>query len=290
LEGSGTTAILSFDVDAESPILAHDRAYAHHAMVMTHQAFGPLVGVPRLLALLADYGLRATFFVPGVTALRYPQTVEAILAADHEVAHHSHNHVSAVDMTAAEEREDFERALEVLRGQGVEVRGHRAAMWEATWQTTALVAEHGLIYDSSLMDADRPYILATGAGEIAELCPFWGLDDWEQYAFLPRPPIGSLVRSPLAVVDMWIHELDAMRRYGALFILTCHPFLSGRAGRAEGLRKLIEAGLERGDVHFSTCREVAEQALADQSTERRVHDPEGIDLSAYPSRSDGGPA
>jgi peptidoglycan/xylan/chitin deacetylase (PgdA/CDA1 family) len=282
LEGSGCTAILSFDVDAESPILAHDRAYAQHAMVMTHQAFGPLVGVPRLLTLLADYGLQATFFVPGVTAERYPHTVAAILAAGHEVGHHSHSHVSAVDLSEAEEREDFERALAVLQGQGVEVRGHRAAMWEATWRTSALVAEHGLIYDSSLMDADRPYVLGTGAGDIVELCPFWGLDDWEQYAFLPRPAVGSLVRSPVTVAEMWIHELDAMRRYGALFLLTCHPFLSGRAGRAEGLRTVIEAAVSRGDVRFATCREVAEGALADPATERRRHDPAGIDLSAYP--------
>ena len=282
MEGPGCTAILSFDVDAESPILAHDPAYAKHAMVMTHQAFGPLVGVPRLLGLLAEYGLQATFFVPGVTALRYPQTVEAILAAGHEIGHHSHNHVSAVDLSETEEREDFERALDVLREQGVEVRGHRAAMWEATWRTAAIVAEHGLIYDSSLMDSDRPYVLDTGSGEIAELCPWWGLDDWEQYAFLPRPAVGTNLRSPVVVADMWIHELDAMRRYGALFMLTCHPFLSGRAGRVEALRALIEAGLSRGDVQFATCREVAERALADEQTERRKHDPDGIDTSAYP--------
>jgi peptidoglycan/xylan/chitin deacetylase (PgdA/CDA1 family) len=283
VEGPGCTAILSFDVDAESPILAHDRAYAKHAMVMTHQAFGPLVGVPRLLALLSDYDLPATFFVPGVTALRYPQTVQEILAAGHEIGHHSHTHISPVDMTEAQEREDFERALEVLRAQGVEVRGHRAAMWEASWRTAAIVAEHGLTYDSSLMDSDRAYVLATDAGEIAEVCPFWGLDDWEQYAFLPRPEIGSNLRSPAAVAEMWIYELDAMRRHGALFVLTCHPFLSGRAGRVEALRTLIEAALTRGDVEFASCSEVAERTLADAHSERRRHDPGGIDVSAYPA-------
>ena len=36
-----TTAVLSFDVDAESAILAVGRRYADHAMAMTHQAFGP---------------------------------------------------------------------------------------------------------------------------------------------------------------------------------------------------------------------------------------------------------
>jgi hypothetical protein len=44
-------AILSFDVDAETPILVEGRRYADNAGVMTHQAYGPLVAVPRILEL-----------------------------------------------------------------------------------------------------------------------------------------------------------------------------------------------------------------------------------------------
>src|SRR4051795_5781767 len=203
--GAAAVAVLSFDVDAESPILAAGRGYAGHAMAMTHQAFGPRVGVPRLLALLADYQLRATFFVPGLTAERYPETVERIVAAGHEIGHHSHSHRSAVDLGEAGEREDFERALAALDAVGVTPRGHRAALWEASWRTPALVAEHGLAYDSSLMDADTPYRLATPPGTITAPPPHLGPDDWEQYAFLPRPNIGGIIQSPLAVADMWIH-------------------------------------------------------------------------------------
>ena len=279
---SRTDVILSFDVDAESAILASGRRYSEHAMVMTHQAFGPRVGVPRILGLLAEYRLPATFFVPGLTAERYPGTVSAILEAGHEVAHHSWSHRSAVDMSADEERADFERALAVLRHLGVEVLGHRSALWEATWRTPGLVAEHGLLYDSSLMDGDRPYILQTGNGEIVELPPFWGLDDWEQYAFLPRPDIGSTIKSPTAVAELWIHELDAMRRHGCLFILTCHPFLSGRAGRVEALRMLIEAALERGDVDFRSGLAVARAARDDAATPLRPLEPTVIDSTDYP--------
>ena len=123
LGDSAAVAVLSFDVDAESPILAQGRRYADHAMVMTHQAYGPLVGVPRLLELLDDFGIKATFFVPGLTADRYPQTVERIAAAGHEVGHHSYSHRSPVDLGEAGEREDFERALEALDRVGV---GRRA--------------------------------------------------------------------------------------------------------------------------------------------------------------------
>jgi peptidoglycan-N-acetylglucosamine deacetylase len=282
LNGKRALAVLSFDVDAESPILAQGRRYADHAMVMTHQAYGPLVGVPRLLELLAEYGLPATFFVVGLTAERYPQVVERIAMAGHEVGHHSYSHISPVDLAEAGERADFERALAALERVGVRPAGHRAAMWEASWHTPALVAEYGLRYDSSLMDADRPYRLRLGARTIAELPPHWSLDDWEQYAFLPRPHIGAVIESPAKVLELWRAELDAMRRHGCLFMLTCHPFLSGRPSRVEALRALIEHALEAGDVEFATAATVAERALADPELPERELRPVSVDPAIYP--------
>ncbi len=279
---SAAVAVLSFDVDAESPILAAGSRYARHAMAMTHQAFGPLHGVPRLLGLLAEYHLTATFFVPGLTADRYPQMVAAVLEHGHEIAHHSYSHRNPTDLTADEERRDFERALEALERLGVRPRGHRAALWEATWQTPGLVAEYGLEYDSSLMDADIPYVLETPTGTIAELPPHWSLDDWEQYAYLPEPNIGSVIQSPPHVAEMWVHELDAMRRHGCCFLLTCHPFLSGRAGRTEALRRVIEAALDRGDVEFATCAELARRVRSDSDALHRTLTPVEADPGLFP--------
>jgi peptidoglycan-N-acetylglucosamine deacetylase len=282
LGGSAAVAVLSFDVDAESPILAQGRRYADHAMVMTHQAYGPLVGVPRLVELLDDFGIKATFFVPGLTADRYPQTVERIAAAGHEIGHHSYSHRSPVDLGQAGEREDFERALAALERVGVVPRGHRAALWEASWDTPALVAEYGLEYDSTLMDDDKPYLLETERGTIAELPPHWSLDDWEQYAYLPRPPIGVNIESPAKVLDLWTNELDAMRRHGCLFMLTNHPFLSGRPGRVETLRRLVEHALDRGDVEFATAAEVATRVRGDPQARKRTLRPVRVDAATYP--------
>jgi peptidoglycan/xylan/chitin deacetylase (PgdA/CDA1 family) len=282
LGDSAALAVLSFDVDAESAILAQGRRYADHAMVMTHQAYGPLVGVPRLLGLLDDFGITATFFVPGLTADRYPQVVERIAAAGHEIGHHSYSHLSPVDLGEAGEREDFERALEALDRVGVRPKGHRSALWEASWGTPALVAEYGLEYDSTLMDDDKPYLLETGRGTIAELPPHWSLDDWEQYAYLPRPPIGVNIESPAKVLDLWTSELDAMRRHGCLFMLTNHPFLSGRPGRVETLRKLVEHALARGDVEFVTAAEVAARVREDPQATKRTLRPVEVDAAIYP--------
>jgi peptidoglycan/xylan/chitin deacetylase (PgdA/CDA1 family) len=278
-----TLAVLSFDVDAESPILAEGRRHAENAGAMSHQAYGPRVGVPRILALLAEYGLPATFFVPGLTADRYPETVEAIVTAGHEVGHHSYAHVSPFDQDDGEERADFERALAALERRGVRPEGFRCPSWEPSWRTTALVAEHGLAYDSSLMDDDRPYLLETERGQLVELPVHWSLDDWEQYAYLPRPPVRSPIEAPSKVLELWRSELDAMRRHGGLFVLTCHPFLSGRPHRVEVLRALIEHALGCGDVEFVACREAARRALADDGglPHRRV-EPVVVDEALYP--------
>ena len=133
----------------------------------------------------------------------------------------------------------------------------------------------------ALMDSDRPYVLETGAGEIVELPVHWALDDWEQYAYIPDPPFRSAIESPQKVLDLWISELDAMRRHDCLFVLTCHPFLSGRPHRVEVLRTLIEHALAAGDVDFMACRDVA----ALDWTDRRVLTPVEVDPGIYPDRA-----
>ncbi|MDX3434314.1 polysaccharide deacetylase [Streptomyces sp. ME01-18a] len=260
---AAAVATLTFDVDAEAPILAHGAHYASHASTMSHQSYGPDVGVPRILDMLDETGVPATFFVPGWVAEQRPGLAASIIDRGHEVAHHSYSHRPPTEMTADEERADFERAMEVFAVQGIPIAGHRAANWSSTWLTPSLVAEYDLLYDSSLMGDDRPYTLQTEAGTIVELPVHWSLDDWEQYAFLPAPHVGSVIESPRKVLEMWTDELDAMRHYGCLFNLTNHPFLSGRPSRAVALRKLIEHAQNRGDVYFARCSDVARAAQAD---------------------------
>ena len=261
LGGAAAVAVLSFDVDAESPILAEDERYAEDLSAMSHQAYGPRVGVPRILDLLHVHGVEGTFFVPGVTAERWPGTVEKILEAGHEVALHGHSHRVLPDMDEAGQRRDLETGLEVLDKLGVEPRGYRAPYWRLTRTTLDFLGSYGLHYDSSLMDDDRPYRLSTAAGEVAELPVHWSLDDWEQYAFLPEPDIGQRIESSRKVVEIWTSELDAMRGTNSLCILACHPFLSGRPSRVRAIGEFIEFAKKCGDVRFSRADLLADLIL-----------------------------
>ncbi|GAA5197241.1 polysaccharide deacetylase [Arthrobacter gyeryongensis] len=281
LGDSAAIAMLTFAVDTETPVLAAGRRHAENAMAMSHQAFDARRGLPRLLNILDEFDLKATFFVPGISAERWPEAITDIAERGHDIAHHSYSHRPSTELTAAEERQEFEMGLEALARLDIRPSGYRAPMWCATWRSAELAAEFGLTYDTSLMDDDRPYVIETNHGPLVELPPHWSMDDWEQYAYLPEPHLGYNIEEPEKALAVWTAELDGMREFGGLFQLTAHSFLSGRAGRARNLRTMIELILDRGDVAFKTGAELAEAVLADPNADRRKQEPVVVDPAIY---------
>ena len=261
-DGVRAAACFTFDVDAESPILWDHPEASQHLDVMSHQAYGPRTGVPRLLRRLDRTGSRATFFVPGYTAERWPDAVRAIRDAGHEIAHHGYMHEGSRGADVAEEEARLLRGLEALEAvAGVRPVGYRAPNWELSYELPALLARHGFRYDSGLMDADHPYRLAVdpapGAPSIVELPAHWGLDDWEPYNYLPGLTGSGVIASPADVVARWTLELEALVEEGGLFMLTNHPFVSGRASRAAALERLIERAKAIEGLWIATCADVA---------------------------------
>lgn len=280
-EGYRAAASFSFDVDAESAVLFEQPSSALRPGVMSHQSYGPLVGVPRILDLLERRGVRSTFFVPGYTAHRYPGVVRDIVAAGHEVAHHGYLHETLQGVDEKTEAGYLDRGLAALEEvAGVRPSGYRAPMWEPSWATPRLLAERGFLYDSSLMDADHPYELSVsgvdGIASIVEIPIHWALDDWEQYCFLPGVSGDGYIASPHRVEEMWSLELDAMREVGGCFTLTNHPFLSGRPSRALALDRVIGRALEHDDVWVASLDEIARHVRGLHGTPR-VLDPPAVD-------------
>lgn len=276
--GHRAAASFTFDVDAESAVLSAAPGSHMRAGIMSHQSYGPLVGIPRILGILERHGVTATFFVPGFTADRYPRMVREIVEAGHEVAHHGYLHEPLEGVDAETEASFLDRGLEALeRVSGGRPVGYRAPMWEPTWNTARLLAERGFLYDSSFMDADVPYELAVpnvaGVESVVEIPIQWALDDWEQYCFLPGISGGGLIESPTKAEEIWTLELDAMREVEGCFVLTNHPFLTGRPSRAVVLDRVIGRALEHGDVWVASMREIAEHVRSLQLSPRAVVPP-----------------
>jgi peptidoglycan/xylan/chitin deacetylase (PgdA/CDA1 family) len=252
-QGAAALAVLTVEVDGEAALLGLGDHHENDLTAMSHQAYGPRVGLPRILQLVGQMQVPATFFVPGVTAERWPKAVESILLAGHEVALHGHTHRPLNTLTPDEQKRDFEQGWETLAKLGVTPRGYRAPFCQLTRATLDLVAQADLIYDSSLMDDDRPYRLRIGSGGLAELPTHWALDDTVPYAVEPE--------LPSAVADTWIAELDAMRSTGSMCVLSVHDFLTGRPSRMRALEKFLTYAKEKGDVKFARADRAAEVAL-----------------------------
>lgn len=282
--GHTAAAAFTFDVDAESAVLWGSPQTARRMGVMSHQAYGPLVGVPRLLSLLERHGVRSTFFVPGFTAHRYPGVVLDIVAAGHEVAHHGYLHEQPSAMSAAQEVEALDRGLAALEEvAGVRPVGYRAPMWDLSWRTPALLAERGFLYDSTLMDADVPYELAVTPGSstsVVEIPIQWALDDWEQFCYLPDVSGSGLIESPAKAREMWQAEYDALVGERACWVLTNHPFLIGRPSRAAQLELLVEHVVADPASWVATLGEIATHVrslgLAPRSIEPPVLEDDSI--------------
>lgn len=260
-QGRRAAAAFTFDVDAESAVLFAAPGSESRAGVMSHQAYGPLTGVPRLLRLLERHGVRATFFVPGYTAHRYPGVVRDIVAAGHEVAHHGYLHESLAGVDTQTEARYLDRGLQALEEvAGVRPVGYRAPMWEPTYATPGLLADRGFLYDSTLMDSDHPYELAVDGrpgASIVEIPIQWALDDWEQYCFIPDVSGTGLIESPTKAVELWRLEFQGLRDAGGCFVLTNHPFLSGRPSRAAALETLVEEVVADPAVWVASLEEIA---------------------------------
>ncbi|NJC71320.1 polysaccharide deacetylase [Planosporangium thailandense] len=262
--GYRAAAAFTFDVDAESCVLSHDPRLIRRMSLMTHQSYGPKVGVPRLLRILERQNVRGTFFVPGFTAECYPDTVRAIVDAGHEVAHHGYLHEPMQGIDATTEARYIDRGLDALeRVAGVRPTGYRAPWWELNWHSPRLLAERGFRYDSSLLDGDAPYRFAVDeedARTLIEIPVDWALDDWEQYAFYPGWTGSGVIESPAKVEEMWTLEARAHHSESGCFVLTNHPFISGRPSKAAALERLIETVKGLDGMWVTTLGEIAEHA------------------------------
>jgi peptidoglycan-N-acetylglucosamine deacetylase len=292
-EGYRAAACFTFDMDAESSVLWDRPETAGYLDVMTHQAYGPRTGIPRILGILERHRLRATWFIPGFSAERWPEVARSIRDAGHEIAHHGYLHERSRGATAEVEEGRLVRGLEALATVlGVRPIGYRAPLWQMSYATPGLLARHGFQYDCGLMDSDFPYEFAVtpepGAPTLVELGSHWSLDDGPAYNYQPGISGSGVILSPTVLLERWALELDAIVRAGGLFVPTIHPFISGRASRAEALDKLIGHARELGDVWLATGAEIATHVRS-LGLPPVVHRPPVVDPAWAPAVEEGRP-
>lgn len=184
-----------------------------------------------LLEDLDRAGARATFFVLGWIAERYPTLVQEIRAAGHDVGSHGHMHARVYDLNPGDFVADLRRSVCAIRQAGVDrLAGFRAPEWSindrSLWALELLVRE-GVSVDASMapvrivgrVDYPRhPHVRGTAAGPILEVPPLVA----DRYGHVM--PMGWGWGFRMTSPRRMHRTIEAVNRKGIPAVLTVHPW------------------------------------------------------------------
>src|SRR2546427_2975915 len=251
--------LLTFDLDAELLWTARDPKNWQRPIALSQGAYSYREGVPRILNLLAKYGLKCTFFVPGMIVERNREVVQEIHASGHEIANHSYSHRWLEGQTIEEEREEIEKANELIASvTGSKPMGYRSPAAEFSPNTMNLLLEYKFLYSSNFFDRDAPYKHVVN-GEKTNLIEFpfaWVLDDAPFFLYSIQLT-GRVMMPPSAVFEHWSAEFDTLYREKKCFVLAMHPQIIGRPSRITLLERLIRHIRSHERVWITRCDEMA---------------------------------
>jgi peptidoglycan/xylan/chitin deacetylase (PgdA/CDA1 family) len=262
--GARVAVGLSFDFDNETGSLRDGR---HTPSLLSQGEYGARAGLPRVLALLDRRTIAASFFIPAVSALLYPDSIQAIVKAGrHEIGMHGWIHERNSQLDEATERMLMQRALDTLeKATGRRPVGMRTPSWDYSPSTITLAQAFGLLYDSSLMADDDPYeVVADGKPTgIVQLPVEWILDDFP-YFWMDRSSTVRPTMTPDEVYSIWKAEFDVAYEERGMFILTMHPHVIGHRARIAMLDRLVAYMQSKPGVWFATHEQIA-RYVKDQS-------------------------
>jgi succinoglycan biosynthesis protein ExoA len=218
----------------------------------------------RLLDVLAEANVRATFFILGWVAERQPLLLRRIQSAGHEIGCHSYAHRLIYTQTPSEFREDLRQARAAIEDAiGEQVRAYRAPSFSITtasaWALDVLI-EEGFTIDSSIYPThhDRygipgtplePHRIRRESGEIWEFPP--PVCRIGSYP-LPVGGGGYFRLYPYALTRRWLRKINAAGRPFAVYL---HPW------ELDPEQPRLSPGMLRGFRHYVNLRRTEERLV-----------------------------
>jgi peptidoglycan/xylan/chitin deacetylase (PgdA/CDA1 family) len=247
--GHRAALCLTFDVDGVYGEANYQPATNTYAISQTAY---DATGTVRILELLADFGVPATFCWVGRVADEDPALVRRAAAEGHEIALHTWDHRYLNQMTDDEQRVVFRRTFDALKlFTGYVPTGVNSGGWRYNAATHAIAQEFQLDWVMDIPNGDLPSFVSpnpTGS-PLVNLPPAAHYDDYN--FFVDR------MLTPQATFEFWRDDLDVLRSEGKLMCLTMHPFVSGRPGPSRALARLIDYAIDAGDVWIARADHIA---------------------------------
>lgn len=253
-------AMICVMLDAEYIWLEMDKEQYDTPKHRSMGEYGPKRGVERILSLLDEFGLKATFFAPAAFSIDYKSVLDRIVASGHEIAMHGYYHEKFSRLTDAEQEAVLNTGRKKLQeATGQPVNGFRLPEGECTNETLRLIAKAGFKYDNSFFDNDIPYTAELYDGHrIVEIPQRWEMLDFAYLAWGGTfPKGGDRIAIYDDVLDIWLRELEASYNYGYCYVLSVTPQTIGSPGRMFMLRTMLQQ-IRRKNIWLATGEQIEE--------------------------------
>ena len=219
--------------------------------------YGARVAIWRLIESLDRHGVRASVLLNSEVGERYPQIIEAGLSRDWAwLAHGQTNSTLHTDLSADEERGVLTDIVDTIeKAVGRRPRGWMGPGLTETFNTPALLAEHGLTYVLDWTNDDQPYPLNVPG----MLSVPYSVELNDIGVFMLKnftgPDFVQMVKDQLD--QLYADSADS----GRVMALALHPFVIGQPFRHKYLDQALEYVANHPGVWLTTSDEIAEHYL-----------------------------
>jgi peptidoglycan/xylan/chitin deacetylase (PgdA/CDA1 family) len=225
--------------------------------------YGLKAGAPRVMRLLDDYGVKATFTAAALSLERAPELAQAIVAGGHEVCSHGWRWVHQFHMKEDEERAFIAKAVESI----ARTTGRPPVGWLSRYlltdNTRRLLAEAGFLYHMDDYSDDLPFWDRAGAKPILVLPYALDSNDMKMWV---APGL-----TPADWLQYAIDSFDWLYREGAddpkVMSLGLHLRIIGRPGRIGYFERFLQHVRKHDKVWLATREEIARRWIALHPTE-----------------------
>ena len=219
----------------------------------TNYAYGINEGAARVLALLARYGMTATFTAAALALERAPELAAGLSAAGHEVCAHGYKWAAQLGLDEVAERELIRKAAaSIERSTGMRPVGW-LSRYLHTESTRRLLAEEGFLYHMDDFSRDEPFWDRAVEPPIVVLPYALDSNDmkiWQAPAITP----GAWLQYAIDSFDWLYAEGTARVRMMSLGV---HLRIIGRPGRIGAYDRFLAHVTRHRDVWVASRRDIA---------------------------------
>jgi peptidoglycan/xylan/chitin deacetylase (PgdA/CDA1 family) len=249
---SGASGVIPDPIERDVPDLPTNAFFA----------YGHYEGIPRVLDLMDNHGIKLSSFMIGDAVKTSPDLAQEIVRRGHEAAAHGRVWDNSYHLPRDEEKRFIADSVETIH----KVTGQIPVGWNAYWMRNSIyiletLQDLGFLYHIDEPSHDEPFIVPVRGRDFVAVPYTFHMNDIVSFPFVGW--------NPAAYEQALRDEFDQLYEEGAhrrrMMVTSLHDRISGHANRVRSLDRFLTNARSKPDVWFARKDEIARWVLSNRS-------------------------